>query len=72
MTTQTDGAGLLSSIRDIAAYLGVTERRAKHWHDARLIPTFKVGDAVCARKATLDAHIAAQEAAASGNRGFGQ
>ena len=57
---------LLTGIAAIAAECGWTERQTMHQHEKGLIPTFKQGRLVCARRSTLATHFAAQEAAARG------
>lgn len=56
---------LLTGVAGIAAHLGWTERQVLHQHEKGLIPTFKQGRLVCARRSTLAKHFAAQEAAAA-------
>ncbi|PCG09674.1 DNA-binding protein [Sphingomonas ginsenosidimutans] len=59
---------LLTGIAAIACHLGWTERQTLHQHEKGLIPTFKQGRIVCARRSTLAKHFAAQEAAATAVR----
>lgn len=60
-----DVPDLLSGVAAIAAHTGWTERQVLHQHERGLIPTFKQGRLVCARRSTLAKHFAAQEAAAA-------
>ena len=57
-------ADLLTGIAAIAEYLEWPERRVEHQHEKGMIPTFKQGRLVCARRSTLAKHFAAQERAA--------
>ena len=50
----------------IAKHLGWTVRQVKHRHEAGQLPTFKMGRTVCAKRSTLAAHFAAQEAGSRG------
>lgn len=61
-----DTPDLLTGIAAIAAHLGLTERQAMHQHERGMIPTFKQGRIVCARRSTLAKHFAALEAKAHG------
>lgn len=66
MTQETNGGhDLLTGIAEIAKHLNWPERRVLHQHEKGLIPTFKQGRLVCARRSTLAKHFAAQEAAAA-------
>lgn len=60
-------ADLLSGIDAIAAHLGWTPRATRHRHEQGELPTFTLGAGrtVYARRSTLAAHFAAQEAAAA-------
>ena len=55
---------LLYGVEAIAGHLSLTKRQALHLHEKSEIPTFKMGRTVCARRSTLAAHFAAQEAVA--------
>ncbi|WP_300115184.1 hypothetical protein [Sphingobium sp.] len=55
---------LLTGIAAIAKHLNWPERRVLHQHEKGLIPTFKQGRLVCARRSTLAKHFEAQERAA--------
>ncbi len=63
----TDSFDLLVGIAAIADDLECTRRRAQWLHTARLIPTFRWGGRVCARRRRLREHVARleQEAQAS-------
>ncbi len=52
---------LLTGVKAIAAHLGWTERQVLHQHEKGLIPTFKQGRLVCARRSTLAKHFAKRE-----------
>lgn len=58
-------ADLLTGIADIAEHLSWPERRVLHMHEKGLIPTFKLGRAVCARRSALARHFADLEAKAA-------
>jgi hypothetical protein len=45
---------LLTGIRAIAQYTGESERRTEYLVACGLIPAFKIGARVCARKSELD------------------
>lgn len=63
--TQKEGSvDLLYGMEAIASHLGMTKRAALHQHEKGLLPTFKMGRTVCARRSTLAKHFAAQEQAA--------
>jgi hypothetical protein len=50
---------LLTGIRAIAEYTGEPPRRTEYLASRGLIPTFKVGDRICARKSELAAAYSA-------------
>jgi excisionase family DNA binding protein len=50
---------LLSGVRQIADYLGESERRTEYLAERGLIPVFRVGRRVHARKSQLDAAYSA-------------
>ncbi len=54
---------LLVGVTAISAFTGIKPRTLYHFAAKRSIPTFKMGDLVCARKSKLVAFIEAQEAA---------
>lgn len=57
METPDSGARkpvVLTGMRAIAEHLGVKESTARHWHIARLLPTFQMAGLVCARDVDLD------------------
>lgn len=62
--TDDPGRDLMTGIAAIAKHLGWSERRVLHQHEKGLIPTFKQGRLVCARRSTLAKHFAAMEEAA--------
>jgi excisionase family DNA binding protein len=55
---------LLRGADAIANYLGFPRRAVYHAVSKGHLPSFRVGDTVCARKSTLTAWIAEQESAA--------
>ena len=48
---------LLYGVAAIAEYLGLAERQARHQIEKGRIPTFRIGLAICARPAKLDAWL---------------
>ncbi|MDB5596243.1 MAG: hypothetical protein JWM36_3204 [Hyphomicrobiales bacterium] len=66
MAYENDRSDLLSGYEEIGAYLGWTTRQAKHRAATGGLPTFKIGNIVCARRSSLDAWIAEREAEARG------
>jgi len=60
-----DKPDLLHGAPAIAKHLGLAVRVVYHLHDQSLIPTFKMGKTVCARRSTLRDWMAQQEAAAA-------
>lgn len=61
-------ADLLYGMATIAAHLGMSKRSALHQQEKGLLPTFKMGRTVCARRSTLSAHMADRESGASKGR----
>ena len=57
---------LLHGIPAIAAHLTMTVRQAGYQIEKGLLPTFRMGRTVCARKSTLADHFAKLEAEARG------
>lgn len=55
---------LLRGADAIAAFLGFPRRAIYHAVSKGHLPSFRIGETVCARKSTLTAWIAAQESAA--------
>ena len=55
---------LLRGADAIATYLGFPRRTIYHAVSKGHLPSFRIGDTVCARKSTLAAWIAGQEAGA--------
>jgi excisionase family DNA binding protein len=60
----TQIADLLLGADAIAAHLGITRRQAYRLIYDGLLPAFKIGGTVSARKSTLNAWLASKEAAA--------
>jgi len=63
-TTRETSTDLLYGLVAIGKAIGLGARQVQHLHDKGDLPTFKMGRTVCARRSTLAAHFAAQEAAA--------
>lgn len=57
-----DDAGLLYGVPAIAQFLGLRDRQTYHLVEKGL-PVFRVGNKVCARRATLRTWLADQETA---------
>lgn len=57
---------VLNGYAEIAECLNITPRQAEHWATAKLIPTFKMGRKVCARRSAILATLAKREADANG------
>lgn len=55
---------LLYGAAPIADFLGMTEKQARHRIERGQVPTFRIGGTVCARRSTLNAWLAEQEAKA--------
>lgn len=55
-----DNSGLLYGAGPIAVFLGMTEAQVYHLHAREILPTFKIGARVCARRGELNAWLAAQ------------
>jgi hypothetical protein len=64
MDDKQNTADLLSGARAIAEFLGIREKQIRHRIEAGLIPTFKLGGTICARRSTLNAWLAEVEALA--------
>ena len=62
MPNDLDTADILWRVKPIAAFLGLSEKAAQHRIDKGEVPTFRMGGTICARRSTLLAWIAAQEA----------
>lgn len=56
---------LLYGLAAIAKHLSLTVPQVKHMAASARLPTFKVGQIVCARRSALAKHFAEQEKAAS-------
>jgi excisionase family DNA binding protein len=54
---------MLLGARAVATFLGISQRQIYRLADERLIPTFKVGGTLSARRSSLTAWMTAQEAA---------
>lgn len=57
---------LLYGVKAIAEHLGLDEKTARHRVDRKVIPTFKMGGTVCARRSTLDGWLADLERTGAG------
>ena len=58
----TEDSDLLNGYAAIGAFMRWPTQTAKNRSLAGIIPTFKIGGTICARRSTLLAWIAAQEA----------
>ena len=65
MTTDSSGVDLLCGVKAIAEYLGLPRRAVQHRINQDLLPVFRIGSAIYARKSTLMKWIAKMEAAAT-------
>jgi hypothetical protein len=59
----SSGGELLYGTRKIADFLGMRQRQIYHLQARGALPTFRVGQTVCARPATLLKWLSEQEAA---------
>ena len=59
-----NAADLLYGADAVAGYLKVSRAVVYHMVADKILPTFKLGNKVCSRRATLNAWLAAQERAA--------
>jgi hypothetical protein len=66
-THDDEKADLLYGVQAIADHLGLRTRQAQHQIDKRGFPVFRMGGIVCARKTSIAAWIAEQEASARGS-----
>jgi hypothetical protein len=64
MQYANDSPDLIYGVKAIAEVLGLREKQAQGLVDRNMIPTFRIGARVCARRSTLTAWIAEQESAA--------
>lgn len=53
---------LLNGAKEIAAFMGLPARSIYHAIDTGALPSFRIGAKICARKSTLIAWVAEQEA----------
>ena len=60
---RTETADLLHGVKAIGEYLGMTRAAAQHRIDSGIIPHFRMGGSIVARRSSLDAWIAEREAA---------
>lgn len=65
---QGEKSDVLYGLKAIAEHLRLTPNQAKHRVAQGLLPTFKMGGTVCARRSSIDAALAEREAAARGGR----
>jgi hypothetical protein len=59
---------LLYGVPAIATFLGIRPRQAKHRVATGEIPSFRIGESICARRSTLTAWLAEREAEAQRSR----
>ena len=62
MTASDEKSGVarkpfLYGVQEIADYLGLAERQARHQIEKGRIPTFRMGAIICARPASIDAWL---------------
>lgn len=60
----SQGPDLLYGVPSIAEFLGIRLRQAKHRVEKGDIPTFRIGETICARRSSLTAWLAECEAKA--------
>lgn len=60
----TDKPDMLYGLSEIAEHLGITRGQAKHRAATAQIPTFKMGQTVCALRSEIDKHLRAAALAA--------
>lgn len=63
-----DTADLLYGVGEIASFLGLREPQVRGHVERGLVPTFKIGGKVCARRASLTRWLNELEKAAAGRR----
>lgn len=61
-------ADLLCGAGAIATYLGLTETQVRNLIRTAVLPTFKLGNKLCARRSMLDELLAQREAEANRER----
>lgn len=61
-------ADLLYGMAAIGKHVGLTARQVEHIVARGELPVFKVGRIICARRSTLAAHFAEQEASMAGRK----
>ncbi len=64
MTAQEATADLLYGVPAIAAHMGIRPMQAHHQIRKGSLPVFRMAGVICARKSTIAAWLAEQEAAA--------
>ena len=62
--TEQEKADLLYGAKAIAQHLGLEEKPTRHRIYRKIIPTFKIGDTICARRSTIAEWLAELEAKA--------
>lgn len=60
---------LLVGVEEIGRFIGRSRRQTQHWIDVHHLPTFRVGRAVCAYKAAINAWLRGQARAQQGGQG---
>ncbi|KTQ92682.1 hypothetical protein NS226_15330 [Aureimonas ureilytica] len=63
MAAPADAADLLYGVSAIATYLGIRPRQAKHRLTTGEIPSFRIGENICARRSLLTEWLDAQSRA---------
>lgn len=57
MKNEAETADLLYGVPAIAAFLQMREKQVRHRVDAGLIPSFRIGGTVCARRSAIKAWL---------------
>jgi hypothetical protein len=63
-TDAAQASAMLYGAGAIATYLGMTEHACRHLIAESVIPTFKIGSRICARRESIDSWLCDQEARA--------
>jgi hypothetical protein len=68
IAAQPSDQDLLYGVDAIATHLGLSKKIIYHQHDREMLPTFKIGRRVCARRSELEAHFARESRGQRGPR----
>ena len=63
---------MLWGVKEIARFLGCTEKAVSHMHLRGQLPTFRHGGRVCARRSTLVADVQGRERLGSPGESWGK